>query len=55
MDICYASSDVYNLVAEKEVSEALSSLNKGKVADIYSMTTERLLVLRARFCLCLLS
>lgn len=42
IDICEASSDEYSPVTNEEVAEALGSLNKGKAADIYGLTTEHL-------------
>ena len=40
IDICEASKGDYSPVAEDEVKKALNSLNKGKVADIFGLTTE---------------
>ena len=42
IDICEASKGDYSPVAEDEVEKALNSLNKGKAADIFGLTTEHL-------------
>ncbi|MEW8547953.1 MAG: reverse transcriptase family protein, partial [Candidatus Thiodiazotropha sp.] len=43
IDICERSKGVYDQVTEQEIVEALSTMNKGKAADIYGVTTEHLL------------
>ena len=42
IDIC-ESNDQYDMVTQAELADTLSSLNKGKAADIYGLTTEHLL------------
>ena len=42
IDICEASKGDYSPMAEDEIEKALNSLNKGKVADIFGLTTEHL-------------
>ena len=42
IDICEASKGDYSPVAEDEVKKALNSLNKGKAADIFGLTTEHI-------------
>ena len=42
IDICEASKGDYSPVAEDEVEKALNSLNRGKAADIFGLTTEHL-------------
>ena len=41
--MCETSHHLYDLMTEKEITEALSTLNKGKAADIFGATTEDLL------------
>ena len=42
IDICDSTSGQHDEVTEKEMEDALSSLNKGKAPDIYGLTTEHL-------------
>ena len=42
IDICEASRGDYSQVEEDEVVKALKSLNKGKAANIFGLTTEHL-------------
>ena len=42
IDICEASRGDYSPVEEDEVVKALKSLNKGKAANIFGLTTEHL-------------
>ena len=37
-----SSSDQYGAVTEQELADALCSLNKGKTADVYGLTTDHL-------------
>ena len=42
IDLCESSVDQYDAVTDQELADALCSLNKGKAADIYGLTTEHL-------------
>ena len=42
IDICKSSSASYSPVTVEEVEEAIGSLNKGKAADVFGLTTEHL-------------
>ena len=42
IDLHESSSDQYDAETEQELADALCSLNKGKAADIYGLTTEHL-------------
>ena len=42
IDICESSSASYSPVTVEEVEEAIGSLNKGKAADVFGLTTEHL-------------